>query len=72
VILKSLIYNNFIGRRSVMAVIRFKEKHMGVPIEKHDTAAWANIEKTKPVSNVTIPSEEQVDNARDHVDVNEK
>ena len=55
-----------------MAVNRFKEKHMGVPIEKHDTAAWANIEKTKPVSNVTVPSEEQVDNARDHVDANEK
>lgn len=51
---------------------RFKEKHMGVPVEKHDTAAWANIERTKPVSNVTVPREEQVDNARDYVNDNQK
>lgn len=55
-----------------MAAGRFKEKHMGVPIEKHDTAAWANIEKTRPVSNVTVPGEGQVDNAKDYVDTNQK
>lgn len=55
-----------------MADNKFKEKHMATPIEKHDTAAWANIESTKQVSKVTMPSEEQVDNAKEHVDSNEK
>lgn len=45
---------------------------MAMPVEKHDTAAWANIEETKPVSNVTIPNEIQVRNAKEHVDTNEK
>lgn len=55
-----------------MAENTFKEKNMAVPIEKHDTAAWANIEKTKRVSKVTIPSETQVRNSKEHVDSNEK
>lgn len=55
-----------------MAENRYKEKHMAVPTEKHDTAAWANIAETKPVSNVTIPSQLQVRNAKEHVDTNEK
>ena len=55
-----------------MAENRYKEKHMGMPLEKHDTAAWANIEETKPVSNVSIPSELQVRNAKEHVDTNKK
>lgn len=55
-----------------MAENIYKEKHMSVPIEKHDTAAWANIEKTKRVSKVTIPSEIQVRNSKEHVDSNEK
>ncbi|NLB79285.1 MAG: DUF3787 domain-containing protein [Clostridiaceae bacterium] len=55
-----------------MADNRYKEKYMATPIEKHDTAAWANIEATKQVSKVTMPSEEQVDNAKEHVDSNEK
>lgn len=55
-----------------MAENRYKEKHLGIPIEKHDTAAWANIEETKPVSNVTIPSQTQVRNAKEHVDTNQK
>ena len=55
-----------------MAENRYKEKHMATPIEKHDTAAWANIQVTKPVSNVTIPSEIQVRNSKEHVDSNEK
>lgn len=42
------------------------------PIEKHDTAAWANIEDVKPVSNVSIPSERQMRNAKAHVDSNQK
>ena len=42
------------------------------PIEKHETAAWANIEKTKPISKVTIPSNTETRNAKDWVDNNEK
>lgn len=42
------------------------------PIENHKTAAWADIESTKPVSKVTIPSETQVNDAKQHVDRNEK
>ena len=55
-----------------MADNKFKEKHMGKPIEKHETAAWANIESTKQVSKVNMPSDEQVDNAKEYVDSNEK
>lgn len=55
-----------------MAQNRYKEKHMGKPVEKHDTAAWANINKTKPVSKVNIPDEVQVRNAKEYVDTNEK
>jgi hypothetical protein len=59
-------------RRNTMAKNRFKEFFMAMPIEKHDTAAWANIESTKPVSNVTVPSETEVRNAKEWVDTNEK
>ena len=55
-----------------MAKNRYKEQHKGMPIEKHNTAAWANIESTKPISNVTIPGEIQVRNAKEHVDTNQK
>jgi hypothetical protein len=55
-----------------MADNRFKEKFIQMPVERHDTAAWANIEKTKRTSRVTIPSEIQVRNAKEHVDTNEK
>lgn len=49
-----------------------KDYDLGVPVEKHDTAAWANIEKKKSHSRVTIPSEFQITNAKIHVDENEK
>lgn len=49
-----------------------KDYNLGVPVEKHDTAAWANIDKIKSHSKVTIPSESQVTNAKVHVDENEK
>jgi hypothetical protein len=55
-----------------MAKNKYKEKHMGIPIEKHDTAAWANTNKTKPVSKVNIPDEIQVRNAKEYVDSNQK
>jgi hypothetical protein len=42
------------------------------PIEQHTTAAWANIEKLKELSNVTIPSELEVGNAKEWVDSNQK
>lgn len=49
-----------------------KEQFMKIPIENHENAAWANIEQTKPVSNVTMPDEIQVRNAKEYVDSNQK
>jgi len=48
------------------------KRPMSRPVEQHTTAAWANIEKTKEVSNVTIPSEVEVGNAKGWVDSNQK
>ena len=50
---------------------RYKEKNMQ-PIENHATAAWANQSKLKAVSKVNIPDEQQVENARDYVNENQK
>lgn len=48
-----------------------KEKFMANPIERHDTAAWrGNIQSTKPESNVPIPDEESVFQAKEWVDTN--
>ena len=41
-------------------------------VERHNTAAWANIEDIKEDSRVMIPCDEQVDNARDYVNENQK
>ncbi len=49
-----------------------KERNMGMPIEKQNTAAWANIEKKQPISNVPIPDYHQVKNAKEWVDSNQK
>lgn len=49
-----------------------KDSFMEMPIEKHNTAAWANVHKLKQVSNVSVPSESDVKNAKDYVDNNEK
>lgn len=49
-----------------------KEQSIRTPIENHRTAAWANINETKPVSNVPIPDVSEVQNAKDYVDANEK
>ncbi len=49
-----------------------KDYSLGVPVEKHDTAAWAEIKCKKADSQVTIPTEEQVINAKEYVDVNQK
>lgn len=48
-----------------------KESFMAMPIEKHDTAAWANIANMKPICNVSIPSEVEVRNAKEWVDTNQ-
>jgi hypothetical protein len=42
------------------------------PIENHKTAAWANIQKIKKNSCVTIPSEDEVVSAKEYVDENKK
>lgn len=42
------------------------------PVEKHDTAAWANIKEKKPVSNVPIPDVVDVENAKEYVEENKK
>ncbi|MBL4930704.1 MULTISPECIES: CDIF630_02480 family spore surface protein [Clostridium] len=55
-----------------MADEKVKDRFMEVPIEQHVTAAWANEDKTKPVSKVVIPSEMDVRNAKEYVDSNEK
>ncbi|NLJ58556.1 MAG: DUF3787 domain-containing protein [Tissierellia bacterium] len=55
-----------------MAKNKYKEKHMAKPIENHATAAWANRSKTKSVSKVNLPDEEQVSNAKEYVDENQK
>ncbi|MBP2661469.1 MAG: hypothetical protein H6Q69_4501 [Firmicutes bacterium] len=50
---------------------RSKEKFLANPIERHDTAAWrVHNESTKPESNVPIPSEEAVIEAREWVNTN--
>jgi len=45
---------------------------MPKPIEQHTTAAWANAETLKELSNVAIPNELEVGNAKDWVDTNQK
>lgn len=50
-----------------------KETNMAIPVEKHETAAWAScFETRKPLSNVGIPGELEVRNAKEYVDSNEK
>lgn len=49
-----------------------RQKTRDLPIEKHSTAAWANIEKEKPVSKVPMPSTFDVELAREWVNQNQK
>ena len=51
-----------------MIKFRFNDK----PIENQKTAAWANKEKTKRISEVPEPSMVQVKNAKEYVEENEK
>ncbi|MGD9678539.1 MAG: DUF3787 domain-containing protein [Vulcanibacillus sp.] len=50
----------------------YKGKNLKTPIENNETAAWASTEKNKQISNVHIPDEIQVLNAKDYVDSNKK
>ncbi|WP_333859231.1 DUF3787 domain-containing protein [Clostridium sp.] len=49
-----------------------KEKNKHSIVENHQTASWANIYKTKPISKVPIPNKIEVENAKEWVDSNEK
>jgi hypothetical protein len=49
-----------------------KETFLQKPIERHDTASWANTRKNKPVSRVLVPKEDGVINSKEYVDMNEK
>jgi len=53
-----------------MAKNKTKQQNMSKPIENHSTAAWANIKETKNVSQVPIPTELEVSNAKEYVDSN--
>ena len=49
-----------------------KPGNLQKPIERHNTASWADMRKTKRVSNVVIPTEKGVINAKEYVDQNQK
>lgn len=49
-----------------------KRNRRAMPAEKHVTAGWANIERKKSHSEVSVPSEFQVLSAKEHVEENEK
>lgn len=42
------------------------------PVERQNTAPWAHIERTKDISNVAIPDDFMVMEAKEYVDENEK
>ena len=50
----------------------FNRTDIKKPLESHRTAAWADIEEIKEISDIAQPSIEQVINAKEYVDENEK
>jgi len=67
------IYQQKICKEIIILLRESDNRHFRkIPVEKHDTAAWANIRTTKRVSKVTVPDEFQVENARDYVEENQK
>ncbi len=49
-----------------------KDSFMALPVENHKTAAWIeNWEEVKPESQVVIPTEYDVRNAKEWVDSNQ-
>ena len=55
-----------------MAINGCKGAHMRTPVENHATAAWADREDLKELSNVNIPDEDLVAKAKEYVDSNHK
>lgn len=55
-----------------MAKNKRKDFRRESPVERHDTAAWANLEDMKPVSKVNLPDEIDILNAKEYVDSNQK
>ncbi|NLM46429.1 MAG: DUF3787 domain-containing protein [Firmicutes bacterium] len=55
-----------------MAKNKRKDFRMESPVERHDTAAWANLEDMKPVSKVNMPDEIDILNAKEYADSNQK
>ncbi|MHC6180814.1 CDIF630_02480 family spore surface protein [Clostridium sp. JNZ X4-2] len=53
-------------------MLKSKKNHKEKIIENHETASWANITETKPVSKVPIPSRDETKNSKEWVDTNEK
>ncbi|MBS5784562.1 MAG: DUF3787 domain-containing protein [Clostridium sp.] len=49
-----------------------KDKQPKTPVENHITAPLSEIDRSKHVSQVTIPSEERIEDAKEYVDSNEK
>jgi hypothetical protein len=55
-----------------MAGKKKKDTFMALPVENHKTAAWiSNWDEIKPESQVVIPTELDVDNAKEWVDSNQ-
>lgn len=48
------------------------KKQKPKPVEFHDTAAWADKEHSKQTSQVNIPGQSQIMNAKQYVDDNQK
>jgi hypothetical protein len=50
----------------------FKQQMMEMPIESHETAAWANIDKLRGEARVFNPNYLGAQQAKEYVDENEK
>jgi len=74
IIRKTTLNSPFIitERRILMNDNRKKQTFMQKPIERHDTASWADIKDLKRDSGVIIPKETGVINAREYVEENQK
>ncbi len=51
---------------------KLKYRKVSLPIESHQTAAWANINNVKQLSKVPVPSLLEVINAKEWVEENQK
>lgn len=55
-----------------MSKRKVKSRNIKKSVENHETAAWANAQSVKRESGVNVPSEDEVGNAREYVDSNQK